>query len=211
MNLEPCFLCSKPVLELAGQFDKLDSYELDPNDTAVAQGAFGWCHGLCLVRSSWGPLWFERRRARYLGPVGYRQIAGSEGLVALQNPRTNEKIVLRRDGLMFAFDARALAKKTPCEGGVLLPTVEEMNLELDDPELVKTIRAQLLEQKTFPLSRLVDALGIGDRMLFPGALEQGVLCFDKSLKRLWVGNWVSARAVHARFIPNEVLAMAGVG
>lgn len=208
MNLESCFLCALPVLELKGQFDKLDSYYLQPEDDAYVQGAYGWCHALCLVRSSWGHFWFTRRREHFTENIGYQQAASDGEHCVLRHPRTGELLILRADGLMFDVAPRALTKAKPSEGGVMLPIEQEMNIELDEGDLVREIRDDLVNQKRYPLWGLIDGLGIRAQMMFPRALEGGELRLDKRLRREWVGSWISAKAVYHRFLPDRVVALA---
>lgn len=54
---------------------------------------------------------------------------------------------------------------------------------------------------------LVKALDLKDYLLYPEAIVDGALRFNKALKREWVGNWVSADMSYHQFIPQEVLSL----
>lgn len=205
MNLESCFICKHPVLELTGQFEKLDTYLLSEDDIAYQEGAFGWCHASCLSKSTWGSFWAERRICNLTSIRGYSKLCNDGPLTVVYHPRTKEKIVLRSDGVSFTIDSSISVNKKDCSMGILLPVSEEINLELDESELVIRIRETLVKNKSFPLQRLIEELGLTNYLLYPEAITDGNLVFSKSLKREWIGNWVSANVTYNRFIPKEVL------
>ena len=206
MNLETCFLCKRPVLELEGQFEKLDTYLLDETDTAYAQGAFGWCHARCLSASTWGKFWAERRIQHLTGVLGYSMISEDNAQTALRHPHTGDMITVRADGVTFAISTSALTQKRDTRGGVLLAVSEEMNLEFDDPDLAQEIRDRLVRLGQYPLPKVVAALDLSDCLLCPEAISGGALHFDKHLQGDWIDDWVSAIAEYDRFLPEAVLA-----
>ena len=205
MNLENCFICKRPVLEFSGQFEKLDTYLLNEDDTAYQQGAFGWCHTSCLSKSQWGAFWTKRRVLHFTQVRGFIKLHSNNSFTILCNPRTDEKFVLRDDGISFMIKHSMLEHKKDCPDGSFLPIFEEINLELDEPELTRKIRETLAKTKSFPLMDLVKALDLNDYLLYPDAIIDGALHFNKALKREWVGNWVSANMSYNQFIPQEVL------
>jgi hypothetical protein len=205
MNLESCFICKRRVLEFEGQFEKLDTYLLNENDDAYQQGAFGWCHARCLSTSNWGAFWAQRRIQHMTKVMGFAKISEIGTLTVVSNPRTGQVAVLRTDGITFTVMPSALGRKKNCSGGVLLPVSEEMNLEFDDPKLACEIRDSLVKSKCFPLSKLVEALDLTDCLLYPEAILDGMMHFDKTLKREWMGNWVSAVAAYSQFLPQAVV------
>jgi hypothetical protein len=205
MNLESCFICKRRVLEFEGQFEKLDTYLLNESDDAYQQGAFGWCHARCLSTSNWGGFWAQRRIQHMTKVMGFAKISEAGTLTAVCNPRTEQVAVLRTDGITFTVMPSALDRKKDCSGGVLLPVSEEMNLEFDDPKLACEIRDSLVKSKSFPLSKLVEALNLTDWLLYPEAILDGMMHFDKTLKREWMGNWVSAVAAYSQFLPQAVV------
>ncbi len=206
MTLKKCFICKRPVLELKGQFHKLDTYFLnEQDDIAYEQGAFGWCHTSCLSKSSWGSFWSERRISHMTSIMGYLKLLNSTDLTVLFDPRRNKYIVLRSDGVAFYIELPLLKYKKDCPTGIMLPVFEEMNLELDEPELAHKICDTLAKTKSFPLQDLVNALDLNDTLLYPDAIIDGVLLFNKALKENWGDNWTSGNASYSEFIPQEVL------
>jgi hypothetical protein len=208
MNLESCFICNLPVLELNGQFEKLDTYLLNEDDAAYQQNAFGWCHTSCLSKSNWGQFWTERRVWHLTKVKGFSQVYSGTCLSVMQNPRTDERIALRSDGVSFNIKPSLLGHRKDYSGGILLPVFEEINLELDEPTLIHDIRDALVRVKYFPLQQLIEALKLNDYLLYPQAVIDGSLRFDKALKREWVDNWVSANVSYSQFIPQEILDLA---
>ena len=208
MNLENCFICKHPVLELVGQFEKLDTYLLEEDDLAYQQGAFGWCHISCLSKSRWGAFWAQRRIWHLTSIMGFSKLHNDVALTLLCNPSMDERLVLRADGVSFTIKLSMLEYKKNCPDGIVLPIFEEINLELDEPELIRNICDTLVRTKYFPLQKLIQALELNDYLLYPQALVDGLLHFNKALKREWVGNWVSADVSYSQFIPKEVLELA---
>lgn len=209
MNLERCFVCKLPVLELEGQFEKLDSYLLDgTSDELYENEAFGWCHSKCLSTSTWGWSWSKRLINYATNVLGYKSVVEDDNmLTGLINLHTQDMMVLRKDGVNFFVSPSELAKKRSHPGGFLLPVTEEMNLEFDDIELAKEIRDTLVKEKSYPLVNIVRSLRLSDRLLFPEAIQDGKLRFDTSLQREWRGAWVSAIADYQKFFPHELMAV----
>jgi hypothetical protein len=205
MNLDSCFICKRPVLEFEGQFEKLDTYLLNESDDAYQQGAFGWCHARCLSTSNWGAFWAERRIQHMTEVMSFVKSSKIGALTAIRNTRTGEVSVLRTDGITFSVMPSAFDRKKDCLGGILLPVSEEMNLEFDDPKLACEIRDSLVKSRCFPLSKLVEALNLTDSLLYPEAILDGMMQFDKTLKQEWMGNWVSARVAYNQFVPQAVV------
>jgi hypothetical protein len=81
----------------------------------------------------------------------------------------------------------------------------EMNLEFDDPKLACEILDSLVKSRCFPLSKLVEALNLTDCLLYPEAILDGMMQFDKTLKQEWMGNWVSASIAYNQFVPQAVV------
>jgi len=205
MNLACCFICKRSVLELEGQFDTFDTYLLNESDDAYQQGAFGWCHAPCLSTFHWRAFWAERRIEHLTQVREFVKIGETGTLTTVRHPRTGEVTVLRTDGITFHVEPSAFDRKKACSEGVLLPVLEEMNLELDDPKLAREIRDSLVQSKCFPLPKLVEALDLTDCLLYPEAILDGRLHFDKTLKREWMGNGVSVKVAYNQFLPQAVV------
>lgn len=208
MNLSACCLCSKPVLELEGQFAKLDTYCLTEGDELLVRGIYGECHSACLIGSQWGPHWAERllvnlRDTRRLQPVGE-----SGSYVALRNKNSRTTLLLRRDGLLLVASDAQVNKRRQTASGWFLPIKAEFNLELSsEPDLIADIQRALLSAQTYPLPSLIDALHLTEQTLFPAALERGALHFDKQLKRYWNRTALSASIQYESFIPAEACTL----
>jgi hypothetical protein len=205
MNLENCFICKRPVLELTGQFGNLDTYFLNEDDLAYQEGAFGCCHTHCLSTSSWGRFWSQRRILHFTQVMGFQKLYSNDSFTIICNPCTNDKLVLRDDGVSFTVKDSLFKNKKECSEGILIPILEEMNLEFDNPELTHNIRNQLIKTKSFPLNHLIQALDLNDYMLYPNAIMDGALIFNESLQREWIGNWVSADVSYHQFIPQDIV------
>lgn len=207
MNLENCFICKRPVFELHGQFDKFDTYFLKEDDLAYQQGAFGWCHTSCLSKSPWAEFWTQRVILHFTQVRGFIKLFSNDFLTILFNPRIKEKYIFLNDGVSFTIKDSMLKHKKEFPGGFFLPIFEEMNLELDDREFIRNIRETLVKTKSFPLKNIIEHLNLQDYLLYPDAVIDGKLCFNKSLERYWGNNWVSADISYNQFIPQEVLEL----
>ena len=215
MNLPTCCFCGEPLLELRGQFRRLPPYFLLPTDEDLRRaGALGSAHSTCLSTSGFGPKWSERgllhaRSVLKLASVGERGSA-----TALRNPNMRETQIWWTDGRSVVVEDRLLATAEPTSGGVLLTLDEEYNMELSPHRaMVEEIRAGLLADGRYPLSRLVEHLGISSRVAHPEALSRGALVLNAELRALWEGNWISARVRYQEFLPEDghVLAREGAG
>ena len=141
--------------------------------------------------------------------MGFAKIIEIGALTAIRNSRTGQVSVLRTDGITFSVMPSAFEfdRKKDCLGGILLPVSEEMNLEFDDPKLACEIRDSLVKSRCFPLSKLVEALNLTDCLLYPEAILDGMMQFDKTLKQEWMGNWVSASVAYNQFVPQAVVEL----
>lgn len=74
--------------------------------------------------------------------------------------------------------------------------------------VVEEIRAALVAEGRYPLGRLVEHLGVSDRVAHPDALARGALVLDAELRELWEGDWVSARVRYHEFLPQEGYSLA---
>lgn len=220
MILRSCFVCDRPVLELEGQHLFFDSYRLtQADDEVLGAGAYGACHITCLLASRWGTFWGERLTKQHIHAVASETL----GLSASHNLVCEETLVVRRDGLCCTVRGDDLRRLRPVEGGyVCQVTHAEYNLDLSDRgSLAEEIKAELLRQGSYPLPRLIDALGIGPTLFYPPALERGQVVLDQRQQRLasaqrprrrkapfWTKGYVVAGMVYDRFLPAEVVEVA---
>ncbi|HEU4323636.1 MAG TPA: hypothetical protein VFS21_10855 [Roseiflexaceae bacterium] len=210
MILPRCFVCGRPVLELAGQANHLDSYYLTERDEALAAGAYGSCHTTCLLASRWGAFWAERRAEHHTQIMRQPVVGEAAGLLALRNVNLRETLVLRADGLLCTVRDADLPRLRPVEGGYLRRVeLAEFNLDLSDRcGLAEAIKPELLRQGSYPLIRLVDALEIRPTLRYLPAIEAGRLVYTRQHQRLWVECWVVAGLSHDELLPAEVVELA---
>lgn len=208
MNLEKCFICNFAVLELKGQFEKLDPYVLNEHELAFKKNAFGWCHSKCLCKSTWGAFWAEQQVWHKVHVMGFEEIVRTRHFSIIRNPRDSTIAIIRSDGVTFNIDASALLliKKVKNED-IMLPVSEEINIEFDNSAIVNEIKHCLIRNLPYPLQFVVDIFDINEKLIFPKAIDEGYLQFDKKLKQYWIGNWISAKAVYHQFIPKTVVEL----
>lgn len=201
MRLPACVACKLPVLQLIGQFEKLDSYYLEdggpPRETA------GFWHTRCLIESPHGPPWYAARLRNHVEVRRFERIAEVGTWTVVRDSRSRAHLAFSHGGELLHLDgARGKARKV--EGGAVFPIVNEYNLELDDPDLIATIQHALVTNGTFPIPELITRMGIAERVHRPIALERAVFRFERSLRRHWQSNFVSAQAEYGRFVPHEL-------
>lgn len=210
MNLPSCCFCREPLLELRGQFQCLPAYLLLPTDDELrAANALGDAHLTCLLTSGFGPTWSERSLGHARSVLRLAAVGERDGAIALRNPNMRETQIFWTDGRWTAVQDRLLDTAEPTEGGVLLRLDEEYNMEFSPHRaVVEEIRAALVAEGRYPLGRLVEHLGVSDRVAHPDALARGALVLDAELRELWEGDWVSARVRYHEFLPQEGYSLA---
>ncbi len=101
MRLPSCVACGLPVLELRGQYTKLDSF-LIKNGVPPAETA-GTYHAACLAASPIGASWGSALVASYTTVRGYQRLADVGDWTVVKNPRTAETLALGRYGTTLAL------------------------------------------------------------------------------------------------------------
>jgi hypothetical protein len=186
MELAACVACGAPVLELEGQFDKLDSYFF--SDGSPPRASAGWWHLSCLRASDVGPAWQAARLRNYRDVRKLTVVAEPPGWVVLGDAR-GKRLALGATGELveLAIVRRPILRKV--DDGVVFSMVEENSyLEV----------ARSFDPGTeHPLSALLVALGIADRVVDPVALEGGTFRFDRRRG--------SARLEYGVFVPRALL------
>jgi hypothetical protein len=183
-TLDSCSLCGLPVLELDGQFEHLEPY-FAPDFTFdaghPAAKVAGECHSTCLARSEHGQTWSEWRVRHFSTVRGYRLVAEQGGWSVLVLARRQELLAFHVDGSSAAGERPA---KHPgsrvVEGGVLVPVEEEWNLAHPDVAVIGELQAHLASEGEYPISRVLDALGIAGLLRWPQALEGAMFMFAGS-------------------------------
>lgn len=207
MNLSTCVACKLPVLELDGQFDRLDSFFIR-DGVPPAESAGHW-HTSCLRGSNFGRAWREARLANYCGVRGFLSAAETAGWTVLRDPRGGRMLAIGRTGELFdlSIDGRAGRE---VEGGIVTPRIEEQfHLEIPSADVIQAIKDGLQSMGTYPLTKVLLALQIADRVVHSEALTDAMFRFDPSLQQLWQRFSVSARCDYGLFVPNELLEFIG--
>jgi hypothetical protein len=203
MKLPRCPSCGLPVVELEGQFAKLDSLYI--HDGFPAPETSGWWHAACLAVSKVGPAWYEARLRNFCDVRRYQSVAEYPHWTVVREPNRGKLLALGRQGELLNLSRGSRKSARAVEGGRVYPKLEEtFHLELDDTDLVRTIQEGLLSTGRYPLVAVLKAMGIADRTVHPEAIEQGVFLFDKELQHDWDKRFVSARAEYGVFMPAEL-------
>jgi hypothetical protein len=203
MKLAPCKHCGDPVLELEGQFSKLDSLYVK-NDFPPPETA-GWWHASCLADSEIALAWYEVRLRNFRDVRRYQLVADYPQWTVLRDPNRGKILALGRKGEILSLSRGSRKAGRPVEGGHVYPKVEEeYHLELDDSELVRKIQEGLLDAGAFPLSAVLEGMGISNRIVHLEAIENGAFHLDRALQDNWDNNFVSARLQYGVFIPAEI-------
>jgi hypothetical protein len=207
MTPSDCAFCSRLVLELEGQFEVLQGYLLEPGSPPdIPDGA---CHLACLLKSTWGPFWGERR-ARHLEQIVRRElVAQRDGRRVYRDPRNRNWVAVAATGEMMVWPFGSERKARRVSTGRLISVEQEYNLELPPEmrELVAEVQAELTRTKSYPLWRLIEQLGLADVMVHPEALADGKLVYDRSLRGDWSATWLAVRMRYAHLVPEEVIAL----
>ncbi len=199
MKLSSCVACTLPVLELEGQFEKLDSYYLAGGSPALATA--GWWHARCLIESEVGPSWYAARLANYREVRGHTVVAELPAWTVVTGPR-GDRLAFGRNGQLLSLGGKP-TRTVP--GGAIHPHVDrEFNLELSDLALAEAIKQGLSTAGTYPLLAVFEGLGIADRVAHAEALDGGVFRYVADLAGYWSPRSVSARAEYGTFMPAEL-------
>lgn len=203
MKLGACNACNKCVLEVDGQFELLDSYYLEASGPP-AESSGDW-HLKCFLQSPYGSAWHDARLRNHVVVRGNRLIADTGQWSIIQHPRTNERLALSRSGQLLSLAFSTEKARQRIEGGSVYRVEEkEYNLRLDETEVIQAMQQSLLSVKTFPVLALFEALGIGDRVHHPEALQGSLIHFERSLKRHWSPTFLAARWEYGVFVPSEL-------
>lgn len=203
MSLPKCNDCGLVVLELEGEFAKLDSMLLGDGGPPAASA--GWWHGRCLVESPVADAWRSVRLRNLQQVRQYAVVAQTPGWVVLLHPRSGELVGLGVGGLTLALSRLRAGRHRHVDGGaVYRVVVDEYNLELDDAGVIEDVKAALVETGTCSLASVAAVLGISDRMSHPELLAEGALILDEHLRPYWTASGLSARVEYGVFVPDAL-------
>ena len=85
MKHADCTGCGLPVLELEGQFERMQPHEIENRELPAEQS--GWWHTACLIASAAAPVWAAARQHTYRTVRGYELIAEVDGWIVLHHAR----------------------------------------------------------------------------------------------------------------------------
>jgi hypothetical protein len=204
MKLSTCVGCGSLVLELDGQFAKLDSLFIrggrPPPESA------GYWHLTCLRDSQFGPAWHQARVDNFCSVRGYRHVADVDGWTVIRDPRGSESIVIGPSGELLQLPASRKALVGAVDGFVVRTVEPDFHLELADAALVDEIKQALRSRGTYGVLNVLDALGIGDRVSHPEVLRDAVFRFKRDLEKVWTRHSVSATCEYGVFFPHALEA-----
>lgn len=210
MKLSECVACTLPVIELEGQFNKLDSYFL--GEGGPPRSSAGYWHTSCLRASSVGRAWQAARLRNYRDVRRFEVVAEPPDWIVIRDPQRGSLLALGATGELvdLAVGRRKAARSV--EGGVVFARVEEeFHLELEDAAAVAEIKTALDQASVCPLPTVLAALGVADRVADPVALESATFRYEKSLRSFWDTHGVSARLEYGVFVPRVLEAYAREG
>ena len=188
MRHSDCTSCGLPVLELEGQFERVDA---------------GWWHTHCLVTSSQGPIAADARLRDYLEGRHYTVEREAGSWTVLVHTR-GDKVAISRMGEVIALAHLGSKKKSrKADGGRVFPKIDEgYNLDLKDSAPIDAVRAGFASEGAFPLIELFGLLGIADRIHHPESLERGVI---SSIRETTSRHFITMRVEYGVFVPDELL------
>jgi uncharacterized protein (TIGR02996 family) len=188
------------VLELEGQFDKLDSYFL--GDDGPPEDSAGWWHLSCLRASDVGRAWQAARLRNYRDVRKFEIVAELPGWVVMRDPRGRESIAIGVSGELVELPMASKSFVREVDGGLVFRRVETtFHLELGDEAVVLAMQLTLEQTSVYPVSAVLAALGISDRVADAVALGGATLRFDKGLRSFWGRHGVSAQIEYGVFVP----------
>jgi hypothetical protein len=196
-----CQGCGSTVLELAGQYERVDPLY---GPGAPVESVGHW-HASCLASSPLGEAW-HRARLDSLRARRYRTVVELARWTVVEDPDGHEITALRVDGPSLALSG--LGPRRRVAGGAVHAIVEDdvtLALGPDDAGAMAAMQEALRTTGRHPLLALAAALGIADRMLDPVALERGAVVSRGPLRdagRLFV----RAGLAYGVFVPDELRA-----
>jgi hypothetical protein len=204
-NLPLCLGCQRPVLEISGQFTRLQPYLLRlPTEKHLLDTAGDW-HEWCLEAASLGDGWHHARVRSLLKP-GARPVAEVDGWTVLES--SAEALAVSPAGAVLSLN---FAWHRPTFGGLAGVIREpEMNLQLD-ADRMRVIQDTLERAGHYPLLSLADDLGIRYRLRHPELWRESGLRYDPELREFWSARHLTAALEYSVFVPDVLAPYARVG
>jgi hypothetical protein len=204
MRLPTCVACGLPVLELRGQYTKLDSFLIQGGVPPVASA--GTYHSSCLAASPVGPAWGAALVKSFVGTRGFERLAQADEWTVVRNPRTSDTVALGANGVTLALGFAGHAREVP-GGAAFAVTEREYALEWDAP-LVDDIQRGLRAQRRVAVLEIADQLGIRDRLAHPELLVDAAFQLDPALEPDWRPGFVWAPVEYRVFVPAALIPWA---
>lgn len=204
MKAPACVRCKAIVLEMEGQFEKLDSFYL--GEGGPPPESAGYWHSSCLHESGRGLAWYEARLKNFVEVRRYKLLATVSPWSVVQGARSKGALALSQAGDLISL-YKPSGKIGAVEGGTIYRVEEdEFHLALEETDVIRAVQEALSSKGTFPVMSLLAALKVSDRTSHPQSLADSVLTFDGSLQRCWTASNVSARWSYGVFIPAQLEA-----
>lgn len=202
MKQPTCVHCGSVVLEMEGQFEKLDSFYLtDGGPPPTSAGAW---HSRCLHESPYGLAWYEARLRNFVDVRRYKLLATTEQWSVAQHPRATSTIALSRSGDLLSLNKPSGKLSAVEAGGVYRVIEDDFHLSLDNPGAILAVQADLSLRGESCLLSLLEAMGLNERISHPECLKGAKLIFNPSLQRYWSESNVSACWDYGVFIPAQL-------
>lgn len=188
MKHSDCVGCGLPVLELEGQFERVDA-------------AF-W-HTACLIQSPLGADVYAARLRDLVDERHYTIERELERWTIVVHAR-GDKVALGKTGDRISLSNLGSKKKSrKADGGRVFPKTDEgYNLDLKDASVIDTVRAGFASEGAFPLLSLFELLGIADRVHHPAALERAMI---SSIRETTTRHFITMKIEYGVFVPDELL------
>jgi hypothetical protein len=194
--------CGGVVLELEGQFEKLDSYYLEPGGPSPESA--GYWHVRCLGESPHAGAWYVARRQNFVDVRGYREVANTTDWSVIQDPRRGEVLALARTGEMIALTFSP-GKFRRYDDGSVYRVEATYELVLDERLLIGRIQRELEATTEVPLRELLTMLGVVEQVAHPRILDGSTCTVQRGLRRRWEPTRVAMQISHGVFVPTELV------
>lgn len=199
MNLNQCIFCKRPVLEIRGQFEKLDSYYLKKEDELFQEKIYGSCYSAAMKASKWGAAWYKKR-LEYARSMGFKVLKIAANHCVVDRGQAWE--VYYADGRKLSLGKDELHQATG-----LMQIKQNYNVELEDTAFVTKIRATLESEGSYPLWNLIEHLGVADQMIHPEQLKHALM-YSQSPAAPAIGNWLGLKLVYDYQLPTELINLS---
>ena len=188
MKHSDCTGCGLPVLELEGQFERVDA---------------AYWHTRCLVQSPLGADVYATRLHDLVDVRHYAIERELESWTVVVHAR-GDKVALGKAGERLSLSNLGSKKKSrKAEHGRVFPKIDEgYNLDLKDASVIDTVRAGFASEGAFPLLSLFELLGLAERVHHPAALERAVI---SSIRETTSRHFITMKIEYGVFVPDELL------